>query len=58
MIYSSSKNLFIKNHLVYTYYISLAEAIIRHQKLCLTYKVSSSSCTDVKVTGNHQAIKV
>ena len=37
---------FTKNDLVYTYYINLVEATIRHQKLSLTCRELRSSCME------------
>ena len=39
----SSKNLFTKSYLSCAYYINFVEAIIKHQKLRLTYRDSRSS---------------
>ena len=47
-IYISFKNLLTKNHLIYTYYINLVEAIISHQKLRPTCRKMRSSCTGFK----------
>ena len=44
----SSKNLFTKNDQVYTHYIDLVEALIRHLKLRLACRELRSSCTTCK----------